>query len=351
MVTPGLPHQNNIQQIGYKLLSMLNFKGKKGEEVARTLISACLWNDSVESKSRAYDVSPQTVRNYVEKQGMEVIEKLLESARKISLKVLKGVKEIDVSIDWTTKTWYGRPVGGLGSSEEGNSWNYATATTKFNGKVLLLAFVTQVKGMTKEEIVKALVEQVVAMGFKIRLITLDAGFYTVDVLNFISQFKYIIAVPVGDVKVYEEFDGDYTTNSKRHRRDEQVKFRLLVYSKEKVRRKRKTLVYFARATNLDLPKGEVLDLYNKVRGPIETSYRNIKAFLPFTSSTKFVFRTLIFVLALVLYSLYTIFKGEVGREEFRLLLILLFPDLFNPENFTFNVMETLIYTIDLFLRR
>lgn len=107
-------------------------------------------------------------------------------------------------------------------------------------------------------------------------------------------------------------------------------------------------VLFARATNLDLPKREVLDLYNKVRGPIEASYRNIKAFLPFTSSTKFVFRTLIFVLALVLYSL---FKGEVGREEFRLLLILLFPDLFNPENFTINVIKTLIYTIDLFLRR
>ena len=65
------------------------------------------------------------------------------------------------------------------------------------GKWGLLAFVTQVKGMTKEEIVKALVEQVVAMGFKIRLITLDAGFYAVDVLNFISQFKYIVAVPVG----------------------------------------------------------------------------------------------------------------------------------------------------------
>ena len=56
-----------------------------------------------------------------------------------------------------------------------------------------------------------------------------------------------------------------------------------MYSKEKVRRKRKKrLVYFARATNLEIPKREVLDLYNKVRGPIETSYRNIKAFLPFT---------------------------------------------------------------------
>jgi putative transposase len=92
-----------------------------------------------------------------------------------------------------------------------------------------------------------------------------------------------------------------------------------------------------------------LDLYNKVRGPIETSYRNIKAFLPFTSSTKFIFRTLIFVLAIVLYSLYTIFKGEVRREEFRLLLILIFHS-FNPEIFTFNIVESFINTIDLFSR-
>ena len=57
-------------------------------------------------------MSPQTVRNYVEEQGVEVIQKLLESARKMSLETLKGVREIDLSIDWTTKTWYGRPVGG-----------------------------------------------------------------------------------------------------------------------------------------------------------------------------------------------------------------------------------------------
>jgi IS4 transposase len=54
-------------------------------------------------------------------------------------------------------------------------WNYATTTTKYDEKVLLLAFVTQVNGMSKEEIVKILVEQVMAMGFKIRLITLDAS--------------------------------------------------------------------------------------------------------------------------------------------------------------------------------
>jgi len=77
----------------------------------------------------------------VEEQGIEVTEKLLEEAKKVSMELLKGVKEVDLSIDWTTKTWYGKPVEGLGSSEKGNSLNYATATTKYNGKVPLLALV------------------------------------------------------------------------------------------------------------------------------------------------------------------------------------------------------------------
>ncbi|AAK41631.1 ISH3 family transposase [Saccharolobus solfataricus] len=352
VITPGLPHQNNIQQVGYKLLSMLSFKGRKAEEVSRVLVSACLWNDSVESKSKGYNVSPQTVRNYVEEQGTEVIEKLLESMRRISMEILKGVKEVDISIDWTTKTWYGKPVEGLGSSAKGNSWNYATATTKYQNMVLLLAFVPQVNGMSKDEIVKLLMEQIVGMGLKVGLVTLDAGFYTVEVLKFISQFKFVIGVPVGDVKIYEEFDGEYTTNSKRYKKEEQVKFRLLVYGKEIVKKRKKTVVYFARATNLDLPKREVLKLYNKVRSPIETSYRNIKAFLPFTSSTKFIFRELIFVLAMIFYSLYTVFKNVMTREEFRLLLILCFlDDLSDLKDFIFNLEETLINTIDLFLWR
>ncbi|AAK42282.1 Third ORF in transposon ISC1225 [Saccharolobus solfataricus P2] len=112
--------------------------------------------------------------------------------------------------------------------------------------------------MTKDEIVKILIEQVVAMGFRIKLIALDAGFYTVEVIKFISQFNYIIGVPVSDVKIYEEFDGEYVTNSKRRSKGEQVKFRLIVY-REKIKRKKKEVVYFARGTNLDLPKNKVLE--------------------------------------------------------------------------------------------
>ncbi|QGA68935.1 ISH3 family transposase [Sulfolobus sp. E11-6] len=346
MVIQSFPHLNNVQQIGYKLLSMINFKGKRGEEVTRTLVSAALWNDSIENKAKIYNVSPQTVRNYVEKE--EITDKLLEHVKQISLKVLRGVKEVDLSIDWTTVKWYGKPVKGLGSSERGYSWNYATATTKHEGKILLLAFIPQVNGMTKDEVVKMLVEQVSAMGFKVNLITLDAGFYSVKVINFISQFKYIISVPVGEVKIYGEFDGEYVTNSKKHKRGEQVKFRLIVHGKEKIGKK-KRVEYIARATNLDLPKDKVLKLYDKVRNPIETSYRNIKSFLLFTSSTKFAFRTLAFLLAMLLYSLFTLFKSNVKREDFRLLFILSLSDnIFNEENYLIELEKTLSNTVDLF---
>jgi hypothetical protein len=101
-----------------------------------------LWKGS----EQAFGVSPQTVRNCAEGQGFKVAEKLLEEIRKISLQILKGVKGIKISIDWTSIKYYGMPVLGLSSSENGYSWNYAT---KYRDKVLLLAFVPQVKGMTK----------------------------------------------------------------------------------------------------------------------------------------------------------------------------------------------------------
>ncbi|BFI75887.1 hypothetical protein YN1HA_19850 [Sulfurisphaera ohwakuensis] len=165
-----------------------------------------------------------------------------------------------------------------------------------------------------------------------------------------SYHNSIIAVPVGDVKIYNEYDGEYTTNSKRKEEDEQVKFRLIVYSKEIVRRKKKKVVYFARATNLNLKKEQVLKLYNKVRTPIETSYRNIKAFLPFTSSTKYIFRTLIFTLAILMYSLYTILKKQVNLRTLKKIIIKILENMTTKEIYPNKIMKTLTNTIDLFLR-
>ena len=137
MVTPVLPHQNNVQQIGYITFHaelQEKERGRGGENPHLSVFVERFSREQVEGVWRV-PTDREELRGGA---GVEVVEKLLESARKMSLETLKGVREIDLSIDWTTKTWYGKPVKGLGSSEKGSSWNYAT--TKFNGKVLLLAY-------------------------------------------------------------------------------------------------------------------------------------------------------------------------------------------------------------------
>jgi len=49
--------------------------------------------------------------------------------------------------------------------------------------------------------VRSLIEQVLSLGFRIRTVALDSGFYSVGAARCISRFKFISAVPVGAVKV------------------------------------------------------------------------------------------------------------------------------------------------------
>jgi len=181
-------------------------------------------------------------------------------------------------------------VEGLGSGDRGYSWNYATATTKYGGRILLLAFSPYVRGMSKVGIVRSLIEQVLSLGFRIRTVALDSGFYSVGVVRYISRFKFILAVPVGEVGIRGEFDGRYRTRSRRLAEGERVDFRLIVSRRragpEPAGHRRRGPEYVARATNLGLPGRDVLRLYDRIRAPIETSYRDIKSFLLFTSSTK-----------------------------------------------------------------
>jgi len=124
--------------------------------------------------------------------------------------------------------------------------------------------------MSEVGMVRSLIERVLSLGFRIRTVALDSGFHSVDVVRCISRFKFISAVPVGDVKagIHGEFDGRHGTRSKRPAADEQVDFRPIVS-------RRRGPEYVAGATNLELPGRDVLRLYDGIRAPIETSYRDI----------------------------------------------------------------------------
>ncbi|MEM0373269.1 MAG: hypothetical protein QXV69_00875 [Sulfolobaceae archaeon] len=73
-----------------------------------------------------------------------------------------------------------------------------------------------------------------------------------------------------------------------------------------------------------MSKRFVIKWYNEVRAPIGTPYEVAESFLVFTSSKSWAFRFFIFVLAMLVYTLYLILaKGRTSRESFRLLLLLL----------------------------
>ncbi|WP_238526223.1 hypothetical protein [Saccharolobus islandicus] len=163
--------------------------------------------------------------------------------------------------------------------------------------------------MTRLEIVENLIQQILALGLEIELVTLGRFLFgRCDQL----LVNFIIGVPVGKVGIHRNFDGDYTVKSN----GKKATFRLIVHQgREKE--------YLAKGTNLDVNRSIVVKWYDKVRTPIETSYKLIKSFLIFTSSRSWLFRPFIFVLAMLIYTLYLLLKGTTSKEDFRLLLTIL----------------------------
>ncbi|MEM1626853.1 MAG: DUF4322 domain-containing protein [Sulfolobaceae archaeon] len=45
----------------------MDFEGRKAEEVKKTLVTVALTRDSVEDRAKEFGISPQTVRDYVER--------------------------------------------------------------------------------------------------------------------------------------------------------------------------------------------------------------------------------------------------------------------------------------------
>jgi len=120
------------------------------------------------------------------------------------------------------------------------------------------------EGVSELQVVGSLMDQVPSLGVKVRLAALDAGFYSVDFLNYISRFKFVMAVPIGDVRIRREYDGQHQERGKGG--TGQLQAPGPVKGKER-------MIYVARVTNLP----EVLELYDGVRNPMEPADQGLPA--------------------------------------------------------------------------
>jgi putative transposase len=177
---------------------------------------------------------------------------------------------------------------------------YATIYLIKRGKRYTLAIKYVRKGDRLVDVVQALLEKVLALGFKIRRLFLDRGFYSVAIIKYLQRMQIPFIMPVvrrgrkgkdGKSKVERLFTGnksyitDYTMKTVKEKRKMTVTFKLYVVVKwikgKDGQRHRK---YFAYCLSEDtFPIKRVYNEY-RLRFGIETSYKKKNESLPRTSS-------------------------------------------------------------------
>lgn len=237
------------------------------------------------------------------------------------------------AIDLTMIPYYGRPSRHVvqGKYKQGTTWFHCYAALRIveRGRryVIKSRPVTQLELSEKPRIVEELIAEARRRGVRIRLLLMDKGFYSAEVIQKLKSIgvKFLIAAPKNN-RVKKEIMDHYRSGEGRVRRfslmrgDDRVDFNLSIH---RLRRSKKGLknileLYGAFATNLG-PKGAaeawrwIPEEYRR-RWGVETGFRVGKGFRAKTTSTCEEVREVYHQYAVVLENLWTLHNmGEARR--------------------------------------
>ena len=292
------------------LSGALGFEKSGSEDMAfRTLLLASMTNGYVESTSQVTGACGQTVRNHLRDRKpdavLQINHDMIATLREMG--ILK--KPLIVALDWHDEMYYGNleTEGIVGTKNKaGTNYAYEYATASIVVRRLRFAVaVIPVKKRSILDMVRAVLGIVEELGIGIRMLLMDGGFFSADVIRFLiaSGIPFIMHAPkLVKACEYRETDRQYTTRSHKRRKGEQATFRMVsIYGRE---RSGKTVLY-AFATNTSLPPVSILKLFKK-RWGIETGYRMIRKFLARTTSKRYSIRLLYFYLAVLLYNFWVL---------------------------------------------
>ncbi len=288
-----------------ELFSALDINARDPDSVVSTIILSSIMNSYVEGSASAMRLCGQTVRNSLREQDPDDLLQLNDEI----IKELKGKylkKPLILAIDWHDVMYYGDPETDwvMGTQpKEGTHWAYkygsiSVAAGKYS---ITLAVTPIVKGEGRVEHVRRLLEHVLGLGLKVKMLLLDGGYYSADVINYLNSagIKFIMRMrDYGKINAGSDFL--YTVSS--HNRDEQATFRVVAINGVD-RYGHSELFIFA--TNTDMKPNEIRKMFRK-RWRIETSYRMINMFLPKTTSRIYSVRKLYFYLAVLMCNIWAI---------------------------------------------
>ncbi len=318
-------------------------EARNTENILRVTLLASLNNGYVEGSANTLNLCSQTVRNHLKHQEPK---RILQA----NLSLLQEMKRcsafsrlLTLAIDLHDEMYYGDPKtqGVTGTKPKKGSYyayKFATASVLLDNQRFTLAVEPIIK-LSVLEHVRQLINQILTLGVKIRLILFDRGYFSTALINYLNTlpFSYIIQLPASIQGLKEGEDRLYTTRRHGTRKRDQATFRLVTFRGKDFHGKVKLFIF---ATNTSFKPLRIRQVFRK-RWGIENSYRMIRKFLAKTTSRCYSARLLYFYLAVVLYNLwvklnfrqYESLSADVLRLHLAVFLVVSFlPDLEKPIN-------------------
>jgi hypothetical protein len=329
--------RRNIERLLTYSINKKRARYSKKDHV-KFLIYASLMNAFAEGVSESLDKAPSadTLLHYIKCQNQETLKEAFESQLKKNVSKLKRQrklwKRVSIAIDWTDVMFYGeykntQMVNGT-KPKDGSShaYQFLTVAVLVDGERLVLGVLPIKSRSDLPTLVLRALEKVRELGVKIEDVTLDAGFFSGEMIGAMKAefekngLKHIIRMPENrKTKNMEMQDGKrfpYTLKLKKRKgsppllsgSNKQVSFEVVAaYDKKKNH-------MYLFVTNLPYKSQTILHLYNQ-RWGIETGYRMYNQFLMKTTSRNYTIRLFYFLFACLMYNAWVLYNNEQSCED------------------------------------
>lgn len=286
------------------------------EEHLKLLLTASLVNGFAEGVSRSLSNSPtgETLLSYIKSQEQEKLHRIFDSIIEKNVNALrkrrKLVLRVPIAIDWHDVMYYGDPktpmvIGTQHKKGSNYAYEYLTASVLVDGERLVIAVLPITAKSEVGDLTIGILLRLEQLGIKIRYVTLDGGFFNVEIIRFLEAYglKYIIHLPMTSktkkMKLWKGRRFVYTGRKREWKR--RVSFNVVVsYDK----RKRYKYLF---ATNMPYKDDTILHMFNK-RWGIETSYRMCNQFLIKTTSKSYCVRFFYYLLSCIVYNTWVLYN-------------------------------------------
>ena len=196
-------------ELGNDLLNRLLEKELKSSVDMRERVDFMNFQDNDSKRKSRLVPNKTTYLSKIRRLKIRIIQKMIDNSidRFIErLMKVKGLKQkITLAFDFTEEEYYGKQIDKYvvkGKYKNGTNkfFTFLTCNICIEGQRFTIGFQVWKKGFNKAKYMKKMLKKVKELGFKIKLVTMDRGFYSQEIFWMLDKMGLKFLVPA---KIYE----------------------------------------------------------------------------------------------------------------------------------------------------